>query len=80
MNNKIRITFKDPDAVSNAVDDYLKSLDFDDKLDADEIDLVKEHRKEIVMEQLQTLFKWGEYVTLEVDLETEEIMVVEDAN
>lgn len=80
MNNKIRITFKDPDAIPNAVLDYIRGLDFDDKLDADEIELVKEHRTEVVREQLECLFKWGEYITVDVDLETEEITVVEDAN
>lgn len=75
---KIEVTFKDPDGVSNSVNEYVKlwADQFEGQLTSEEIESLKELRTESVNETLSELFMYGEYVTIEVDLITKKARVV----
>jgi len=73
---KIRLYLKDPGGVSNAVlesaQDSLDELDLTDH----EKDLIIEGRMESIYDKLKPWVEWGEYVTIEIDLDKDEAKVV----
>lgn len=64
---KIKITFKDPDAVSDALDDAFRALPHPDGLSKAEWASVKDERRKNV--SLLPFIEWHEYCTVEIDTE-----------
>lgn len=73
---KIKITFKDPDALLDCIDDAIEDLEIKG-LDEDELAAVKEEKKDKAMELCGKWFEYGEYLTVEVDTEKETCKVLE---
>lgn len=71
---KIRILFKDPDAVSEAVDDAFKNLKRPDGVDEDEWEDIVQSRKEGL--SLKPWIEYMEYCTVEIDTEAKTAIVV----
>ena len=73
---KFQVTMKDPDqlydAAAEAVDDELKATN----LSEEERDAIREIRTEKVTDVADKWFRWGEYLTVEIDTEAETIRVV----
>lgn len=74
---KFKITMKDPDGYSDSVQEAVRDSLKDSGLDEDELELVEEKRREKFSEVLSKWFEYGEYLTVEVDLEKKTIRVVE---
>lgn len=66
---KIRVTFKDPDVVHDAIYDYVSEQLGASDLDDDEKEAVREIREEKLAEQLKKWVMYGEYIKIEFDLE-----------
>jgi hypothetical protein len=67
----IRICFKDPDSAGDQIADHVRDELIQRKeLTADERELLFEHRVEKVSGIVNKWLKWGEYMEIEVDLET----------
>lgn len=67
---KVRVTFKEPDAIGDAVNGAVKAWALERPgLDAEEIAAVSELRAEKVRKAISTWVKWGEYVDVEFDIE-----------
>lgn len=62
---KIRITLKDPDGVSNSVDEAAKQNVYEGD-NEQELENVKERIETIISDWI----RWGEYVTIEIDVDT----------
>lgn len=73
---KIEITLKDSDVLIDAVDDALDELKIEE-IDGEELEAVKEKRKEKILELCSRWFEYGEYLTVEVDTEKETCVVKE---
>lgn len=74
---KVRITFKDPDGVYEAIDDAVKESLKTDGLDKDEAEAISELRHEKVSRVLSKWVEYGEYVTVEFDTDAGTAIVVE---
>lgn len=72
---KISITFKNPDAVYEAVRDAVRK-NLPDGLSGTEKELIEESRIEDADKTLETWIKYSEYVTVEFDLEANQARVV----
>jgi len=72
-----RVTMKDPDTLYYAIEDAIKELHVDG-LDDDELEGVKERRKNKVREICSKWFRCGEYLTVEIDTETQSCTVIAD--
>lgn len=74
---KIRVSFKDPDtlddSIKRAVDDSMKEII---GMPADEFEAIRETRLEREKERCAKWFKWGEYLTVDVDTEAGTCTVV----
>lgn len=66
---KIKITFKDPDAVPNCLYDKVRKQVDELKLSDAETDAVCEIRMNEIEKRLAAWLKYGEYITVEFDLE-----------
>lgn len=73
---KIKITFKDPDALIDCINESLEDLKIEGVSD-EELEGIKEQRLEEYKELCGKWFKWGEYLTVEVDTEAGTIKVLE---
>lgn len=74
---KFRVTMKDPDVLHDAIEEAVDSaVDKMDGLDADEREAVKDKRKENVADSCCAWFKYGEYLTVEVDTDAKTCVVV----
>ncbi len=73
---KITVSFKNPDALDESIDESLKDLKVEG-LSEEELEGVKETRKEEIKELCMKWFKWGEYLTVEIDTEAKTCTVVE---
>lgn len=75
---KIQVTMKDPDAlydaVNDAVDEDLKASG----LDQEEQDAIRDIRREKHAEVVGKWFRYGEYLTVEIDTDEKTIRVLED--
>lgn len=67
--NKLRLYMKTPDAVDNAIDEYLNDQGLDSEFERDTM-------KDEIKNKLDVFFEWGESVTLEFDLDTGIMRVV----
>lgn len=81
---KLRLTFKDPDALSDQVRDHVKDSLDDLGLDEDEMEAVLDKRAEKVGEMVDGWFEYGEYVHVEIDLDatppTARLLTTKEAN
>ncbi len=74
---KIRITFKDPDAPYDAIQEAAKEqVEAIEGLDADEKESLVEGRVESIQEKLNPWIKYGEYITVEFDTEAKTATVI----
>lgn len=65
---KIKVTMKDPDTLGDAVDDAVRTeIARIDGLDAADREALFEGRREKVGELAAKWFKWGEYLSVEID-------------
>lgn len=71
---KIRVTLKDPDvlhdAIADALDEELKEMD------QGEAELVKDYRKDKILEIAADWFEYGEYLTVEIDTKSKTCVVI----
>ena len=74
---KIKISFKDPDALHDCIDTELEDLKIEG-LNEKELEVVREKRKEEITDLCAKWFEYGEYLVVEVDTEKEtcEVMPV----
>lgn len=72
---KVRITFKDPDAVEDGLDDAFKALPKPDGLTDAEWKDIKDARRQDT--SLLPFIQWGEYCTVEIDTEAKTATVVQ---
>jgi hypothetical protein len=74
---KIKVTFKDPDALHNCVMEHVeqqlvKNTDFTES----EREVLQEARTETIMKRLSKWFTWSEYLTVEIDLDADTATVL----
>lgn len=74
---KFKITMKDPDgfydAIQEAAEEWAKEIT---AIDEDERESIVESRKEKLQEITKEWFEYSEYLTVEIDTETQSIAVV----
>jgi hypothetical protein len=76
--NYMTITFKTPDAVSDAVDNEIDQLrELDKELGREQDEEVYYQLKEDWMKFLERFTEYGEYITIEFDLDNETAKVME---
>lgn len=77
---KMRITFKDPDQVHEATQDFIgdltEKLMRDKQLSREGALAEAQSQAKPFVEIVHNFFEWGEYVTIELDSETKEARVV----
>lgn len=76
---KIRLTFKDPDGVSESLDGFVKDSLKGLNLSSDEAEALFDIRREKLAEALEPWVTYEEYVTIEIDTEAKTAEVVKDA-
>ncbi len=66
---KFQITFKDPDGFADGLDEAVDASlnDVRDQLSEDELDEVRESRREEMVEAVQRFVEYEEYLTVEFD-------------
>ena len=79
---KFRIYMKNPDCVSDAIDDAIENeieelKSFGKPLDEDDLDDLRENHKEKLEEFLQQWVEYNEYITIEFDTIANTAVVVE---
>jgi hypothetical protein len=72
---KFQVQMKDPDTLHDAIDDAIRELKIPE-LSEDEMEAVREKRKEAVGSLCATWFEFGEYLTVEIDTEAKTCVVV----
>jgi ferredoxin-NADP reductase len=78
---KIKITMKDPDVLQDAIEEAVKEeVKSMENLSDDEKELVVESRKEKASSVCGKWFRYGEYLTVEVDTENKTCVVLEKGN
>lgn len=77
---KMRITFKDPDQIHEATQDFIENLKeqlMEEKQLTEEGALAEaQAQARPFVDLVHNYFKWGEYVTIELDSETNSARVV----
>lgn len=74
---KLKITLKDPDGVSNCIQDAAKeSVEENDSLESDEVDGLIESRCEKLHETCKKWIRYGEYVTIEINTDEGTAVVI----
>ena len=73
---KIRVTMKDPDSLYDAVQEHVEEELKNSGLPEDEQEILQEARQEKYNEIAGKFFEYGEYLTVEIDTETQEARVV----
>lgn len=73
---KITITFKDPDAVYDAVQQAVHAT-MPEGIKAHETEMLAEFRHKDISDELKHWIRYGEYLTVEFDLETKTAKVLE---
>lgn len=72
--SKFRVTLKDPDTLYDAISEQLdKELE---KMDEDEAEAVRDIRQEKYGEIASKWFRYGEYLTVEIDTEANTCVVI----
>lgn len=73
---KFTVMMKDPDVLHDAIDEVIANLHVEG-LDADELEDVKESRKNKVRDLCGKWFRYGEYLAVEIDTDAETCTVVD---
>jgi putative heme iron utilization protein len=75
---KIRIMFKDPDVVFDAVEEHVcaTTANLVGQLSPEEADAVVEKRTETVRDAMKKFIEYGEYAQIEIDLDAQTARVV----
>jgi len=73
---KFTVIFKDPDALWEAIDDTVNELKVAGLSD-DELEAVKEKRREEIRKMCGKWFDYGEYLSVEIDTDKKSCTVVE---
>lgn len=73
---KITVTMKDPDVLHNAVLDAVEADVAALPLESEERDAVAEMRREKVLSICESWFRYGEYLTVEIDTDERTCIVV----
>lgn len=76
---KIQITFKDPDSLYEAITGSLEDLKIDG-VSEDEMRAIRQSRAEEYQSIAHNWFKYGEYLTVEMDTDLKTCVVVENNN
>jgi len=66
---KLRLTFKDPDALDDQIREHAEDSFDDLDLDSDEVGGLVEKRAEKIGEMISQWFPHGEYIHVEIDLD-----------
>jgi hypothetical protein len=76
----MKITFKDPDGVGDAIQEEAEKQleEIKNKLDESEYESLLEERKEKIEKKLEKWIKYNEYLTVEFDLKNLKAMVIEE--
>lgn len=73
---KFKVTMKDPDTLSDAIDDAVKDdLETVAGLSSDDREALFETRRKAAGEVAAKWFRYGEYVTVEIDTEAQTAIV-----
>lgn len=76
---RFKVTFKDPDALCECINDEAKRLaEMIEGIDDDERESIAEVKAEKMRFVAGAYFKYGEYVTIEIDTEAQTATVVHD--
>lgn len=73
---KFNVTMKDPDVLGDAILQAVEQEFKESTLEQDELDSVIELREEKIKEVCSKWFKYGEYLTVEIDTEAGTCVVV----
>lgn len=75
---RFRVTMKDPDTLHDAIQDAVTASveAMDNIVDPDEKEALEETRKEAIQKICNSWFKYGEYLTVEIDTEAVTCVVV----
>lgn len=65
----IRLTLKDPDGVSNSIDDIARNSVESSIVENQEIEDLIEHQKDKIEDAIKPWVRYNEYVTIEIDTE-----------
>lgn len=77
---KIKVTMKDPDVLHDAIRRSVRNeLEKIEGLDEDERESMEDARIEKAADKCSRWFRWGEYLTVEVDIDAGTCTVLEDA-
>ncbi len=74
---KFRVTMKDPDTLSDAITEAVKTSLSDLGLDEDELEPLIERRHEKITEQCSKWFRYGEYLEVEIDTDAKTCVVID---
>lgn len=74
---KIRVTLKDPDCIYDGINEALDEELKNSGLPEDEQQAVRELRLEKAQEVAGKWFKWGEYLTVEIDTDAKTCTAIE---
>lgn len=77
---KFQVTMKDPDTLHDAIKDAVKKSLSDLGLEEDELEPLIERRHEKVYDLCSKWFRYGEYLTVEIDTDAKTCVVVPDKN
>jgi hypothetical protein len=69
MLGKIQISFKCPDAVDHAIDNYLSEFGFDEDFFDNEENPDRDTLSQLVKDRISKFVKWGEVITVKIDLD-----------
>jgi len=76
---KFKVTMKDPDTLYDAINDAVDDLKIEG-LSNEELEAIKEPRKEAIRELCSQWFEYGEYLTVEIDTEAKTCTVLKQGN
>jgi hypothetical protein len=72
---KFKVSMKDPDTLNDSIEDALKQ-ELESVTDPEERELLQDHRAEKVRALCARWFRYGEYLTVEIDTDAETCVVV----
>jgi len=75
---KFKVTLKDPDTLQDAIIDAVRDDVSKLEIEADEREAIEERRREKVGDLCAAWFRYGEYLTVEIDTEAKTCVVCED--
>lgn len=73
---KFKVTMKDPDTLWDAIQDAVRNDQSINAADDEELKMVREHRIERAMNASGRWFRYGEYLTVEIDTDAETCTVI----